>query len=82
MYYLDHDGAIVPTALESLPGNVPASRMFATVAGASRHPDAVPVTAISMKTEPTYDGREIIENGWRVDGLTPNGYCTLITIEN
>ena len=82
MYYLDQDGAIVPTTLEALPGDVPASRMFATVTGASRHPDALPVTAISIKTESTYDGREIIDNGWRVDGLTPNGYYTLITIEN
>lgn len=82
MYYLDQDGAIVPTTLESLPEDVPASRMFATVTGASRHADAVPVTAISMKSEATYDGREIIENGWSVDGLTPNGYYTLITIEN
>ena len=82
MYYIDQDGAIVPTTFEALPEDVPASRMFATVTGASRHADAVPVTAISIKTEATYDGREIIANGWRVDGLTPNGYYTLITIEN
>lgn len=82
MYYLDHDGAIVPTTLEALPSDVPASRMFATVAGASRHVDALPVTAISMKTEATYDGREVIENEWSVEGLTPNGYNTVITVEN
>ena len=81
MYYLDSDGAIVPSTLENLPEDVPASRMFATVTGASRHADAVPVTAISMKTEATYDGREIIANSWSVDGLTPNGYYTLITVE-
>lgn len=82
MYYLDHDGAIVPTTLESLPDDVPASRMFATVTGASRHADALPVTAVSIKTEATYDARDVFNNNWSVEGLTPNGYYTLITIEN
>lgn len=82
MYYLDHDGAIVPTTLEALPGDVPASRMFATVTGASRHLEALPVTAISIKTESTYDAREVFDNNWSVNGLKPNGHYTLITIEN
>jgi hypothetical protein len=82
MYYLDQDGAIVPTTLETLPGDVPASRMFATVTGASRHANALPVTAISMKTEATYDAREVMDNNWSVEGLAPIGHYTVITIEN
>jgi len=82
MYYLDYDGSIVPTTLEALPEDVPASRMFATVTGASRHADALPVTAISIKTEAMYDGRQIIENGWRTEGLAPIGHYALITVEN
>ena len=62
MYYVDYDGGIVPTTLKELPDYVVASRMFATVAGAACHPDAVPVTPISLKTEAMYDGKQIIEN--------------------
>ncbi len=81
MYYLDWDGAIVPATLETLPKDVPSSRVFASVIGASLHPDAVPVTAVNIKTEEAYDSREVMDNNWSVNGLTPIGLYTVVTIE-
>lgn len=82
MYYVDHDGAIVPSTFETVPSDVPGSRIFATLLGASRHADALPVTAINIRSDVTYDSREAMNNNWSLKGLKPNGVRVTITVEN
>ena len=81
MYYLDLDCAIVPATLDTLPADVPASRMFASVTGASRHADALPVTPVRITTVAHYASVDVIANNWRTNGLTPIGYHTTIETE-
>jgi hypothetical protein len=59
------------------------SRVFLTCKGAQmHHPDAVPATGIKrIYSEDVYDGKEIIANGWKVDGLTPSGSVTHVILE-
>ena len=77
-FYVLPDGAgIIPW----IPSDGEASRMFASMLGASRHVDAPPVTPIkSIKRIAAYDARDVMANNWRVDGLRAT-YITQIEIE-
>lgn len=81
MYYVCQDGSVdVVERVSDVKDNFDMSRLFATVTGASRHADALPMTPIRFKQirEPLYDVEEVINNGWSCDGLTPVDYVTII----
>jgi hypothetical protein len=77
MWYVDTDGtyrdvsALSAPELDALAPD--GRRLYGTLHGASQHPDAPPVTPLSIEHSWVYDGKEIIDNGWTHEGLTPCG---------
>jgi len=77
-----HDGSIEYLwHLADIPASFPDANIFATLHGASMHPEAAPVTAIFIEPpEAHYDAREAMANNWSTIGLEPVGYHTIIRI--
>ena len=78
-YYVrpNQEGIVIIDVLlsewESANGPIDNTRHFATLFGASAHPDAPPVTSFEhpVTAEYLYDGEDIIQNNWKIAGLQP-----------
>jgi len=85
-FYVENDGSItnsgnIKSAFTHKWMGYQPSRHFATMHGASLHPLANPVTAITIQPpEAHYDAAEVMANGWSCKGLEPVGYHTIIRI--
>lgn len=90
LWYIDDDGSAYPTSGEALDGRDAKllGRLYGNLHGIQLHGERTsgikpaPCTAIRrIESVAFYDGHEIMANNWKLTGLEPCAYHTMVILE-